>query len=129
MHTKSISPAWQSAVPAWLFDLVPNGRDVHELLSAGRTIPGTKTTMFDLSAAVLLRLSHLSRAHADGTGPTAEVTRLTFEGTGFHIKVRCPFCGADHHHGGGAGVLPMFGHRVADCALGSYFLVVVGASS
>lgn len=125
MHTKSISPAWQSAVPAWLFDLVPNGRDVHELLSAGRTIPGTKTTVFDLTAAVMSRLSHVQ---ADGTGPTAEVTRLTFQGTGFHIKVRCPFCGADHHHGGGAHVLPTFGHRVADCGLGSYSLLV-GARS
>jgi hypothetical protein len=125
-HIKSSSPTWQSSVPAWLFELIPQGQDVHEVLNAGRTVPGTKTTVFDLTAPVFARLSH---AQADGTGPTAKVTRLTFEGTGFHIKVRCPFCGADHNHGGAARVLPMFGHRVADCALGSYFLVVVGARS
>lgn len=108
-------------IPAWLFDLVPNGRYVHELLGAGRTVPGTKTTVFVLASPVFARLS---RAQHDGTGPTAEVTRLTFEGTGFHIKVRCPFCGADHHHGGGTHAVPIFGHRVADCGKGSYFLLV-----
>lgn len=121
----SPTPTWQSSVPAWLFDLVPQGQDVHEVLSAGRTIPGTKTTVFVLASPVFARLS---RAQHDGTGPTAEVTRLTFEGTGFHIKVRCPFCGADHGHGGGADILPAFGHRVADCGLGSYVLVI-GARS
>ena len=43
------------------------------------------------------------------------------------FKVVCPFCGATHRHGGGDRDAPFFGHRIADCGLGSY--EILGAQS
>jgi hypothetical protein len=31
------------------------------------------------------------------------------------IVLRCPHCKQRHFHGGGAGVIPTFGHRAAHC--------------
>lgn len=43
----------------------------------------------------------------------------------FHwvIRVRCPYCGGIHSHGGGAeSTAPYSGHRAADCGKGGYYL-------
>lgn len=123
MKTKPFNenPSTSASHAAVVWDVVPHGRDVHELLTAGRANTSGTNTTFDLNAPVLARLSH---AQVDGPSPAAGVIRLTFDHSGFHIKVSCPFCGANHHHGGGSHVLPNFGHRVADCGGGSYFLIV-----
>jgi hypothetical protein len=88
---------------------------------SSRTILGTRSRVFDVTSPVVARLS---RTQADGNDTLAEVVRLTYsEGVGFRIKVKCPFCGVPHYHGGGAEVLPIFGHRVADCGRGGYALI------
>lgn len=121
-HIKSDAPTWQlSPEIAWWWDLIPHGQDLKQLIGTTRTIPGTGATIFDLKAPLFARLA---RAQADGTGPTAEVVRLTFGDHGFRIKARCPFCDAYHYHGGGVIPLPRFGHRVADCGRGGYVLTV-----
>lgn len=59
----------------------------------------------------------------------AAVTRVTLRRCGtWTFRVRCPWCGRMHGHGGGTGPLPYFGHRTADCdALGGYLLDPRGA--
>lgn len=53
----------------------------------------------------------------------AAVVRLTLRPAGgWGIRAACPWCGKAHSHGGGAGPLPYFGHRVADCSHGGYEL-------
>lgn len=117
------APAQQ--MPDWLADLIPYGHEVRACMDA--VIPGGKPngpTRFDLGAPIF---AALSRAYLK-PGATAEVVALTFDHRGFKITARCPFCGENHHHGGGNPVvpLPMFGHRVADCGRGGYHLVVGG---
>lgn len=31
------------------------------------------------------------------------------------LFIRCPFCGKEHHHGGGDGDTPDYGYRAAHC--------------
>lgn len=121
-HTKSNSPTWQlDKVPDSVWARAPGGLDVRDMARSSRTMFGTDSRVFDVTSPVLARLS---RAQAEGSDPTAEVVRLTYgEGVGFRIKVKCPFCGAPHYHGGGAEILPIFGHRVADCGRGGYALI------
>jgi len=33
----------------------------------------------------------------------------------WHLYVTCPFCGQEHHHGGGDGPRPIYGGRAAHC--------------
>jgi len=108
-------------VPDSVWAGVPGGWDVRDLARSSRTIFGTRSRVFDVNAPVLARLS---RTQAEGNDPTAEVIRLTYsEGGGFRIKVKCPFCGVPHYHGGGSEIIPIFGHRVADCGRGGYALI------
>lgn len=115
-------------MPDWLADFIPYGHEVRACM--GAVIPGGKPnepTRFDLGAPIF---ATLSRAYLGDGGATAEVTSLVFDRQGFRMTARCPFCGREHRHGGGNHVvpLPMFGHRVADCGRGGYYLVVGGGS-
>lgn len=35
------------------------------------------------------------------------------------LTVECPYCGKLHHHDGGSGEAPYYGHRLAHCQNGS----------
>ena len=41
----------------------------------------------------------------------------------WHITVVCPFCGEEHHHGGGDRAVPSLGLRESDCGNGQYFII------
>ncbi len=71
-------------------------------------------------------LRSLAAAEAAGvplrqTAITLAVAR-TYEGA-WRVRVACPSCGAQHVHGAGAGVMPVFGPRAPPCAGGAtYYL-------
>ena len=70
----------------------------------------------------------LSGAEITGAMPVGVIEAVYREQNGtWRFKSRCPFCGSTHMHGGGAGPVPGFGARAADCEGGGYALVAVAA--
>ena len=59
------------------------------------------------------------------TAKWVEPPRRALDGFWRLVVPRCPFCGGKHLHGGGNGVVPHVGHRVADCTRGTgYYLTL-----
>lgn len=51
--------------------------------------------------------------------------RMGLDGFWRLTVIRCPFCRGRHLHGGGSGLTPSTGHRVADCDRGTgYYLAL-----
>lgn len=92
-----------------------------------RPASGHHGERYDQYAEVFQRLSG---AEITDAGPVGAIEAIYRERNGtWRFKSRCPFCNGAHMHGGGAGPVPFFGHRVADCvAGGGYELVAVEAA-
>lgn len=92
-----------------------------------RPLAGLRAARYDPHAPVFTRLS---RAEIAGTGPIAPIEAIYRESNGtWRYRASCPHCNHTHMHGGGAGPVPAFGHRVADCLNGGgYVLVIVEAA-
>lgn len=92
-----------------------------------RPAVGYHGARYDPHAEVFQRLS---RAEITDTGPIGTIEAVYRERNGtWRYKARCAHCGSTHMNGGGAGPVPFFGHRAADCgAGGGYALVAVEAA-
>lgn len=44
------------------------------------------------------------------------------------IRAACPFCSAEHRHGGNTDAVPSLGFRSSDCGGGDYDLLVTDAT-
>lgn len=53
----------------------------------------------------------------------ATVVYMKFDNV-WTVKVRCPYCGSIHKHGGGNSKKPFLGHRSSHCARGEYVMVL-----
>lgn len=86
---------------------------------------GFRSAQYDPHAEVFQRLS---LAQVTGAVPIGIIEKIVRERNGvWRWKSRCPFCEGTHMHGGGAGPVPSFGARDADCGGGGYAPVAVPA--
>jgi hypothetical protein len=101
---------------------VPKSREVLGLLNAVdlRVAQKNGSLQFDPTSPIVSELCEKSAIGAIGT--IARITSLTHADGAYRCRVVCPHCKKEHAHGLGTGTLPEFGHRVADCGLGSYHL-------
>ena len=54
----------------------------------------------------------------------AEILQITSDKRAYKVYVRCPFCGAQHVHGGGLIKTPLqLGERLSLCKRGTYEMV------
>ena len=110
---------------------IPTPADLATLIDAAMTRAprGLFGAKYDPHAPVFVQLSQADAEDSQLFGTITSISRSR-EGT-WLFRVDCPFCGRQHRHGGGGGLgLPQFGHRVADCGIGSgYALLAVGGAA
>lgn len=101
---------------------VPKAREVLELLNAIDLKEAQKngSLQFDPTSPIVAELCEKSAVGE--IGAIARITSLTHADGAYRCRVVCPHCKKEHGHGLGTGTLPEFGHRVADCGLGTYHL-------
>jgi hypothetical protein len=59
----------------------------------------------------------------------APIISLELKANHWAVKIRCPFCGSIHKHGGGnVSTAPTLGQRSAHCSSGEYLLTMKDSS-